>query len=88
MPAHITMSNHDTASRRYRWPGRTGPAAIGGGGFAIGFAWACAGSFVLGLGTHATDRATACAWLAVEMLIGAGMLAALLLGSPPTPTPR
>lgn len=51
-------------------------------GILAAFAWAFVGSLVLGLGVDQEDRAIALSWLAVEVLIGAVTLCAVLLGTP------
>lgn len=83
MPAQAFMSIDAIA----RGP-RLYPALIAAGGFAAGLGWAFVGSLMLGLGMRATEQGTALAWLAGEALIGAAMLAALLLGSSSMPTAR
>lgn len=54
-------------------------------GFVAAMGWALFGSLVLGLGTGSASRPAAWLWLAGEMLIGATVFLALLLGAPPGP---
>ena len=52
-------------------------------GFAAAMGWAFVGSLLLGLGTGSTSPVAAWLWLAGELLIGAAVFLALLLGALP-----